>query len=393
MNDCQPRLWTKNFIVVSAINFHLVLIFYFLVIVIVGYAVAELHANTAQAGLISGLFIVGTLFGRLAVGELLSRLGRKATLLIGLGGFLVFSLLYFLPIGVTGLLAVRFMHGFMMGLASTVLGTVIAQIIPAQRRGEGIGYYSMSSTLGTAIGPFMAIWMMLHLGYQVIFILSSVIALSCICCAFWLNIPSIQYNNAQPQNPLQSRSFFSRFIELKALPISLVVLLAATCYSGVLSFINFYAKDINLVETASVFFLMYAIAILCSRPFTGPLLDRKGENIIMYPAFLIMALGLFLLSYAQTAWALLGSAALLGLGYGNVQSVCQTLAIKSTSLERMGFATSTFFICLDAGLGFGPYFIGLSLDYIEYSQLYLYSAIITLACIGVYYVLHARHAH
>ncbi len=37
-------LWTKNFILVSAINFQLVLTFYLLVVVIVGYAVAELGA-------------------------------------------------------------------------------------------------------------------------------------------------------------------------------------------------------------------------------------------------------------------------------------------------------------------------------------------------------------
>ena len=123
---------------------------------------------------------------------------------------------------------------------------------------------------------------------------------------------------------------------MKAVPISIVILLASICYSGVLSFINFYAKEINLLEAAAVFFLMYAIAILFSRPFTGPLLDRKGENIIMYPAFVIMAIGLFLLSQASASWMLLLSAALLGLGYGNIQSVCQTLAVKSATLERMG---------------------------------------------------------
>ena len=71
--------------------------------------------------------------------------------------------------------------------------------------------------------------------------------------------------------------------------------------------------------------------------------------------------------------------------------VCQTIAIKSTHLARMGFATSTFFIFLDAGLGFGPYFLGLALNLISYSQLYLYSALLSLATIMVYYWVHARH--
>lgn len=392
MNDTSAPLWTRNFVLVSAINFQLVLIFYLLVIVIVGYSVAELGATTAQAGLVSGLFIIGTLIGRFLVGKFLSKFGHRVTLITGLLGFLLFSGLYFLKFDIGMLLIVRFMHGFMMGIASTVLGTIIAQIIPAARRGEGIGYYSLSSTVGTAIGPFLAIWMMLHLGYNVIFTVSSVIALSCVIFGLNIKVPNIQVSskNIDTQVDLKKPSWISQFIEMKALPISIIMLLASICYSGVLSFISFYAKEINLVETASVFFLMYALAIMISRPFTGPLLDRKGENIIMYPAFVIMALGLLLLSQAHSSWMLLVSAGLLGLGYGNVQSVCQTVAVKSASIERMGFATSTFFIFLDAGLGFGPYFIGIALDYIGYSQLYLYSAIGAGLCIVMYFLLHGR---
>lgn len=137
---------------------------------------------------------------------------------------------------------------------------------------------------------------------------------------------------------------------------------------------------------------MYAIAILFSRPFTGRLMDRKGENIIMYPAFIVMAIALFLLSQAHNSSMLLLCAGLLGLGYGNIQSVCQTIAVKSTSLERMGLATSTYFICLDAGLGFGPYLIGIALKSVSYAQMYFYSALAALLCLGLYYLLHGRHA-
>ncbi|OTG79481.1 MFS transporter [Acinetobacter sp. ANC 5054] len=389
----KAPLWTRNFILVSAINFQLVLIFYLLVVVIVGYAVAELGATTAQAGLVSGLFIVGTLVGRLLVGNFLERFGRKTTLIVGLAGFLIFSGFYFIHFGVGMLLVVRFMHGFMMGMASTVLGTIIAQILPATRRGEGIGYYSMSSTLGTAIGPFLAIWMMLHVGYQSIFIVSTVISISCLLVALLIQVPDLPTVNKMIETEVAAKkpSWISKFVEPKALPISLIMLFASICYSGVLSFINFYAKEIDLVETASFFFLMYAIAILISRPFTGPLMDRKGENVVIYPAFIIMGIALILLSLTHSSWMLLLCAGLLGLGYGNIQSVCQTVAVKSAPLERMGFATSTFFIFLDAGLGFGPYFIGMMLDYIGYSQLYLYSAFAAFACIVLYYLLHGRY--
>lgn len=390
MNTEKQPLWTPNFILISAINFQIVLIFYLLIIVIVSYSTEKLGASTAQAGLVSGIFIVGILIGRLIVSRLLKKLGRKTTLLIGLTGFLLSSGLYFLNVDVVFLSLVRFTHGFMLGIAATVLGTIIAQIIPLTRRGEGIGYYSMSATLGTAIGPFLAIWLMEHIQYQSIFMISSAITFCCLITTFVLKIPELpaQNSDAQAHKEAPKNSWISEFIEKSALPISLVMLLVAICYSSVLSFINFYAKEINLLPAASFFFLTFAVAILLSRPFTGPLMDRKGENIVILPAFIFMTLALYLLSQAHSSFMLLLSAFFMGLGFGNIQSICQTIALKNVPLERMGLATSTFFIFLEAGLGFGPFFLGKSLDYISYSQLYGYSAVAIIFCIVVYFILH-----
>ncbi|KGT46493.1 MULTISPECIES: MFS transporter [Acinetobacter] len=393
MADSQPKLWTKNFILLSAMNFQLVLVFYLLVIVSVGYALAELHATTAQAGLISGVFVVGTLVGRLLIGKFMSNLGAKASLVAGAIGFFIFSGLYFIPMDVPYLIALRFAHGFMMGVAGTVIGTVLAQTIPPSRRGEGIGYFSTSSTLATAIGPFLAIWLMAQYDYQVIFAFTSFVALTCLLFSFGVDTSQVKLAaKPNPQHTAQSTSRLAQFVEPKAFPIAVIILIAGACYSGVLSFINLYAKEINLLQAASFFFLMYAAAILISRPFTGRLMDRKGENVIMYPAIVLMALGIGLLSQAHNSVMLLTSAALLGFGYGNIQSICQTIAVKSTTLERMGLATSTFFIALDAALGFGPYFIGNFLDQIGYEHLYIYSAIITFTCLIWYYLLHGRKA-
>ena len=388
MTEKAP-LWTKNFVLISLLNFSLVLTFYLLVIAIVDFALAELGASTAQAGLISGVFIIGTLLGRLLIAKVMNRLGGRLTLAIGLGGFLLFSLLYFLPMGMNSFFAVRFLHGFMMGVASTVLGTTIAQIIPATRRGEGIGYFSMSNTLGTAIGPFVAIWMMLHTGFQSVFLVSSLIALLAFLGCFAVQFPQLNVSQAATQN-VQTK-WIEQYLEPKTLPIAFIILISAICYAGVLAFINLYAKEIDLVSTATLYFLTYAIAVILSRPFTGPLMDRKGENVVIYPAFICMIIGLVLLSQTNSAWMLLLSAAFMGLGFGNVQSICQTVAVKRVELNRMGYATSTFFIFLEMGLGFGPYLQGLSLDVFVYSHMYLLTAAIAIVAMVLYTVLHARH--
>lgn len=134
---------------------------------------------------------------------------------------------------------------------------------------------------------------------------------------------------------------------------------------------NFYAIELDLIQAASLFFLVYAISVLISRPFTGRLIDKKGANYVMYPAFVLLASGLFLLGNAESSLTFLMAASLIGFGFGNMQSCTQAIAVKITPMHRMGMATSTFFIFLDAGLGFGPYLLGLLLLQVPFSTMYM----------------------
>ncbi|GAB3103044.1 hypothetical protein GCM10027217_25090 [Pseudomaricurvus hydrocarbonicus] len=92
----QPQLWTRDFIIVSVLNFLLVLVFYLLVVVIGLYASRELHATASQSGLVVGVFIVGAMVGRLLAGQGLDRIGRKRCMTVGLFLAILTCLLYFL---------------------------------------------------------------------------------------------------------------------------------------------------------------------------------------------------------------------------------------------------------------------------------------------------------
>ncbi|MFJ7511617.1 MFS transporter [Peribacillus simplex] len=387
MEQSRPRLWTKDFVIVSSINFFITLIFYLLMVTLAIYAVNELNASTSEAGLISGIFIIGTLIGRLFIGRFIDSIGRKKTLFIGLIFFTLTTLLYFVDLGIGFLLVNRLIHGMAMGMASTATGTIVAQIIPATRKGEGIGYYSMSATLATAIGPFIGLYMAQHTSFQVIFSFCLALGVISLITAFFLYVPALKVT----AKVTESKGFkLSNFIEPKALPISIITLLLAFCYSSVLSFISFYAIEIDLVNTASFFFVVYAVAVLLSRPFSGPLMDRKGSNFIMYPAFMIFGIGLLLLSITTNSFTLLAAGFLIGLGFGNMQSSSQAIAVKLTPPHRMGMATSTFFIMLDAGLGFGPYILGFIIPVTGYSTLYVILGVVVIATSVLYYFLHGK---
>ncbi|MFE4812419.1 MFS transporter [Peribacillus simplex] len=387
MDQSRARLWTKDFVIVSSINFFITLIFYLLMVTLAIYAVNELNASTSEAGLISGIFIIGTLIGRLFIGRFIDSIGRKKTLFIGLIFFTLTTLLYFVDLGIGFLLVNRLIHGMAMGMASTATGTIVAQIIPATRKGEGIGYYSMSATLATAIGPFIGLYMAQHTSFQVIFSFCLALGVISLITAFFLYVPALKVT----AKVTESKGFkLSNFIEPKALPISIITLLLAFCYSSVLSFISFYAIEIDLVNTASFFFVVYAVAVLLSRPFSGPLMDRKGSNFIMYPAFIIFGIGLLLLSMTTNSFTLLAAGFLIGLGFGNMQSSSQAIAVKLTPPHRMGMATSTFFIMLDAGLGFGPYILGFIIPVTGYSTLYVILGVVVILTSVLYYFLHGK---
>ncbi|GLC88814.1 MFS transporter [Lysinibacillus piscis] len=390
METTKQKLWTKDFLIVSLINFTITLIFFLLMVTIAGYAVEHFHASTSTAGLVSSIFIIGTLIGRIGTGRIIGSAGSKKTLFVGLLSFMLLTMAYFIAINLPLLMLIRLGQGIALGIASTATGTMIAQILPPQRRGEGIGYYSLSAILATAIGPFVGILLtQMFSDYRMIFAVDSVLAVICFFMYFIVTVPA----SPTKAKAVTEKSGFqlSNFIEMRALPIAFVALVIGFAYSGVMSFLTFYAKELNLVTAGSYFFIVYAIVILVTRPFTGKLLDTRGANIVVYPCLIIYALGMYAFSTATTSFVLLLAAAGIGIGYGNFNSVGQAVAVKVTPHERLGLATSTYFILYDTGLGVGPYVLGLFASTMGYSKIFLAMVFVILVAIVLYYFLYGKN--
>ncbi|MDW0109521.1 MFS transporter [Sporosarcina aquimarina] len=384
----KQNLWTKDFIFISIINFFLMLVMYMLMVTIAPFAVEEYSASASMAGLVSGIFIIGTLLARLATGRVIESVGSRRILLAGLILSVVGVALYFIAHSLPVLLIVRFIHGLGLGIASTATGTVIAQIIPPSRRGEGIGYFSLSTVLATAIGPFFGIYLSQHVDFTWIFIFSLVLGIIGLAMFFFVE----KRPEEAPQEvvePKDAPKGIANYIEKSALPIAFITLLAGIGYSGVLSFISFYAKEADLVDAASFFFLVYAFAILFSRPFSGKLLDRKGGTFVVVPSLVLFAGGLLLLSQTHTGFILLVAGAIIGLGFGNFQSCAQAISLIGVPIKRIGIATSTFYIFLDFGFGFGPYFLGNVATAYGYRDLYMILAGLIVVAL-ILYLLFAR---
>ncbi|MFP7159666.1 MFS transporter [Priestia aryabhattai] len=387
MNQTKTKLWTKDFIILSLVNFFLTLIFFLLNATIAFYALNEFNASTSQAGLVVGIFIIGALIGRVLTGPITNKIGQKQILIIGLILFTLTTLLYFMNYGLTFLIISRFVNGITVGVATTVIGTIVALTIPESRRGEGIGYFAVSTALATGLGPFIGLYMSQHMSFDMIFGLCLLLGIITLPIALFVNIPIMNTTVVKKDN---SGAKLSSLIEPKALSISVIILIMTFTYSSVLSYINLYAIELNVVEAASFFFIVYTAAVLVSRPFTGRMVDKKGANFIMYPAIILFGVGMLLLSSANNSLTLLLSAALIGLSFGNISSVSQTIAVNSAAPQRMGLATATFFIFFDMGNGFGPTILGLIIPITGYNGLYAIMGIIIFLTSILYYFLHGK---
>ena len=398
----RERLWTRDFITISTIFFLVALVFYLLMVTMASYAASAFNVTESMAGLVTGIFIIGALTGRILTSNLMVRIGSKRTLYLGLVLFTIGSGLYYFAVNIPLLLGIRFLHGMSTGITLNASATLVAFMIPLSRRAEGIGYFSTASVLSTALGPFLGIFLIQNAGLGVVFGFALTMSMVSLVLAFGLGAPSAPFlpevrgedetgtgDSAQPRRGRVLRFLFDTF-EPTALPIALVILLMAFAYSSILSFITLYAKAMDMVWAASFYFVVYAAAIILTRPFMGRAMDVRGANLVAYPALLAYIGGMVLLSQAWHGMVLLLAAAVIGFGYGNFTSIAQTLAISRVPGPRISVATSTYFIFLELGLGAGPYLLGTLIAGIGYRATYLSMTGVIVVAAVFYYLFYGR---
>ncbi|MFJ8246648.1 MFS transporter [Peribacillus asahii] len=384
----KPKLWTKDFIILSSTNFFIFLTFYLLMVTLTAYTIDQFHTSPSQAGLASSIFVLGAVLVRPIAGKTINHIGQKKMLIVSLALFMIACMLYFFTNSLTFLFLNRIIHGMAFGIATTATATIAAGIIPAERRGEGTGYFSMSMNIAMAIGPFIGLMITQYLSYTFVFVATIIFSIAGLLATVFIRIPSMEFTEETTKKGMK----WSDFFEKSAVPISILVALIGFIYSSVLSFLTSYAQEIHLVSAASFFFVMFAIFLLVSRPFTGQWFDKYGENRIIYPSILLFAIGLLILSQAHIGAMLLIAGAIIGVGYGTYQSSTQAIVVKEAPSHRIGLATSTYFLFTDLGIGVGPFLLGFVIPYIGFRGLYVTMSIAAFACIIVYYLVHGKKA-
>lgn len=368
MTNKEP-IWTKPFISLFSTNFSIFIIFYGLVTVLPLYATDVLERSDEDAGLLMTIFLISAIIMRPFTGKLLDLAGKRKMLWISLFLYLICTVMYYFIEPFSILLILRFVQGIWFSIATTASGSLAADNIPPSRRGAGLGYFTMSTNLAVVVGPFIALTIVQYFSYDIFFIAMSLLLIIGALTA--LSIPP-EKQPAVP--PVRAKMTLNDLFEKKSLPIALIGSLVAFSYASILSYLSIYSQQKDLLYLTSSFFAVFAIVMLVSRPFTGRIFDEKGPRYIIIPGLVFFMFGLILLAYMDSPFTFLLSGAFIGLGYGAIVPSFQTLAIQSTTHERSGYATATFFTLFDTGIAIGSFILGIVASKLGYQGLYLLSS-------------------
>lgn len=392
------KLWTRQFVVGTLINFVIALNYFMLMVIMTAYALEKYDASATAAAFCASIFIIGTLFARFICAPLMTHFGKKTLMVAGGTMVIIFTGFYLLEMPFVLLFAIRFVHGMAYGVCSTTIATIVTGIVPASRKGEGIGYFMLSVPLGSALGPFLGVSVSRNMGYETLFVIAFVLALLMIPCLFGLGkIPEAPKSKAAfPNKASKSKRSFNQmlypFIENSVLPIAFICGIIFFGYSSLLTFLTPYSIEIGLSRAASVFFVIYALAMFVTRPFTGKAFDRKGPTVVMTPAFFSFSIGMIILAFAANDWMILVSAAFLGFAVGTVQSSGLSMAVRIASDERLSVANATFYMLLDCGVGVGPIILGVIVPLIGYSNLYMLMAAVGMIAFALFLAILRKRA-
>lgn len=356
--------------------------FYTLLTTLPLYAIKTLGRSESETGLIVTVMLVAAIVIRPFSAMFLEKVGKRRGLIASVIAFTATTFLYIWIENFLPLLLVRFVHGLSFGIATTATGAIAADVVPDQRRGEGMGYFAMANNLAVVVGPFIGLLLIQYVTFQTLFVLLSIITLSSVLFAVLLDINEEKRHSGG--TVMKKKISIHDLFEMKAMPVALIAALVAVAYSSILSYVSVYADSIGLAKAASYFFLIFAALMLLSRPYLGRAFDTKGPSYVILPCLFLFAVGLVLLGYTQNAWMLLLSAGFIGLGYGSLLPSFQTMAVQSAGISRSSHSTATFFTFYDIGIAAGSLIWGLVVGFYDYQVLYVLAAVMALAVLVIF---------
>ena len=386
----SERLWSPAFINYGVSSGIFYMTQYVLVAALPIILTAELGGSALDAGLAMTYFQIGTILCRPFAGRLIDGLDKRIILLISSALFFVIMGLFNLTTSLQTIFVLRGLHGAIFALGTTVMAALAVVVLPASRKGEGINMFAVFSNIAMVLGPAVGLYALQAYGSSALYMFLTIMT----AFAFVLsNVIRLPKELAKPKQKTSKGWSISRFIEKRSLPWALMGLFIGFTYSGVLVFIPIELNSMGAGVWGSVFFALFALMIIISRPLVGKVYARYGSRFVIYPGVGLFIIGLAILGVVSTPVGIICTAPLLGLGYGAAQPAFQALAVQSAPIERAGVSTATYFLALDIAVGAGSVILALIANALGYQYLYQITSLIMIIALALYHFVIRKHSY
>jgi len=366
------KMWNRDFVLLTLSNFFMCITYYAIISALPVYLVSELHAGKTQVGIVLAAYTIASVIIRPFSGFALDKFGRKTIFLLALIFYTALFAGYLIALTITSLIVLRFAQGLTWGVTTISGSTIAVDIIPLAKRGEGIGYFSLSTTMGMSVGPVVGLFIAHHEGYSAMFLSGLFISLMSLIFAWSIRLPK----KLTDRKPIEFS--LRKLIHRKSILPSLNVLIIMSTYGGLLSFIALFGREIG-IQNSSLFFLAFAAGIAISRIIAGKAFDKKGPLGILTLCLMLLILGFPFLALVRNELAFYTSALIIGFGIGVVFPTFQTIVNNLADNENRGAANSTLYTALDTGMGLGMVVSGFIAQYISISAVFLISSLVCVA--------------
>ena len=386
----EEKIFNRNYILLMVIN-TLLFISFNIVNPVLPKHVTDLGMSVTAAGIISGCFSITSLIFRPLCGMAADRLNPKKMYVfagimmsVACAGYSFFD-------SFAGLFAVRILHGIFFAVATTVCLVMVTYFIPKGKMGQGIGFFGIGQIVAISFAPGLGLKVGGALGYGFSFLIASLMALIATVLSLLLSYEHSKTETERSEEVKIEVTEKNVSFSIKKIIAFDVIIFAVL--AGLFSFSNsieytFMAlySEAKGIEDISIYFTVSAVFILISRLFAGKIYDEKGLSVILYPAFLVAAVSMFVLGHANTLWVFLIAAALKALGQGSGQPSLHSESLLTAGKDRRGIASSTYYLGPDIMQGIGPVVGGIIIDHAGYQTMYYLCGILLLAGMAVYAV-------
>lgn len=383
MSRRKAKLWTNQYVIIISLSLVMFASFY---MITAGFPifVSTISNNPAIAGIMTTTLMVASLITRFFASVIIQKVNMKLLLIISLLYFLGTIGLTFVNQSIGFLILIRALQGIGFSMLTILVFTISSNIVPKSRLGEGIVFFAMSTSVGTTMGPLIAISYLAHYSFRSMMMLTLVLMFFSLVCSFFTK-NSVKQENESPKTTI-NEPFYRYMFDKRVLLPCILVAFNYMAIAGTVNFMGAFGKEIHVDGGISQFFIAQGIAMVIVRIFSGKIFDRFGHRILMIPAAISGAGGLILLGFSTSMMMVWVSGVLFGIAYAIIHPTIQAWALTLVPPEKKATANSMLLIFIDFGLAIGSVGLGLLAKNVGYGMTFSYSAVFMFIILLLYLI-------